>query len=81
MSHARGRRHFYDDDQPNPRDQMCDTQNVFFWDDRIDQYVGYTRVHETQRRDDAAEMGLGKRYRSVGRITSPDFKTWSQPTP
>ena len=31
-------------------------------------------------RDEAAEMEHGKRYRSVGRITSPDFKTWSQPT-
>jgi len=70
----------YDKNQPNPPDQMCDTQNVFFWDDRIDCYVGYTRVHETQRRDEAAEMQYGKRYRSVGRITSPDFKTWSQPT-
>jgi hypothetical protein len=70
----------YDDNQPSPPDQMCDTQNVFFWDDRISQYVGYTRVHETQRRDEAAEMQHGKRYRSVGRITSIDFKTWSQPT-
>ena len=70
----------YDEGQPNPSNQMCDTQNVFFWDDSLDLYVGYTRVHETQRRDEAAEMKLGKRYRSVGRITSPDFKTWSQPT-
>ena len=70
----------YDEGQPNPPDQMCDTQNVFFWDDRIARYVGYTRVHETQRRDEAAEMEFGKRYRSVGRITSPDFRTWSQPT-
>jgi hypothetical protein len=70
----------YDEGQPNPPNQMCDTQNVFFWDDRLELYVGYTRVHETQRRDEAAEMELGKRYRSVGRITSPDFRTWSQPT-
>lgn len=70
----------YDEDQPNPPNQMCDTQNVFFWDDRIELYVGYTRVHETQRRDEAAEMKFGKRYRSIGRITSPDFRTWSQPT-
>jgi hypothetical protein len=69
-----------DDNQPNPPGQMCDTQNVFFWDDRIGEYIGYTRVHETQVRDEAAEMQFGKRYRSVGRITSPDFKTWSQPT-
>jgi len=75
-----GLRWTYDKNQPNPPDQMCDTQNVFFWDDRIESYVGYTRVHETQRRDEAAEMQFGKRYRSVGRITSPDFKTWSQPT-
>lgn len=75
-----GLRWTYDENQPNPPDQMCDTQNVFFWDDRIEQYVGYTRVHETQRRDEAAEMRLGKRYRSVGRITSPDFRSWSQPT-
>ena len=68
-----------DEGQPNPPGQMCDTQNVFFWDDRLELYVGYTRVHETQRRDEAAEMELGKRYRSVGRITSPDFRTW-QPT-
>ena len=80
MHSADGTRWIYDDDQPNPPEQMCDTQNVFFWDDSIDQYVGYTRVHETQRRDEAAEMELGKRYRSVGRITSPDLKTWSQPT-
>ena len=70
----------YDEGQPNPPDQMCDTQNVFFWDDRLELYVGYTRVHETQRRDEAAEMELGKRYRSVGRITSRDLRTWSQPT-
>ena len=70
----------YDEGQPNPPGQMCDTQNVFFWDDNYDCYVGYTRVHETQRRDEAAEMEHGKRYRSIGRITSPDFRTWSQPT-
>jgi hypothetical protein len=80
MHSADGLRWTCDDDQPNPPGQMCDTQNVFFWDESIDQYVGYTRVRETQLRDEAAEMELGKRYRAVGRITSPDFKTWSQPT-
>ncbi|MCZ6633589.1 MAG: hypothetical protein O7G87_09305 [bacterium] len=68
----------YEAGQPNPPGQMCDTQNVFFWDDRLDLYVGYTRVHETQRRDEAAEAKFGKRYRSVGRITSSDFRTWSE---
>ena len=64
-------------DQPNPRGQMCDTQNVFFWDDRIEQYVGYTRVYETQHVGEAAEAAGKGSYRSVGRITSPDFRTWS----
>ena len=64
--------------QPNPPDQKCDTQNMFFWDDSVGQYVGYTRVRETQMADEAAEAGRKGRYRSVGRITSPDFRTWSQ---
>jgi hypothetical protein len=64
-------------DQPNPPEQMCDTQNMFFWDDRLEQYVGYTRVRETQDIDEAASGGRG-RYRSIGRITSPDFRTWSE---
>ncbi|MGI5819054.1 MAG: hypothetical protein ACOX9R_13275 [Armatimonadota bacterium] len=63
--------------QPNPPEQMCDTQNMFFWDDRIELYVGYTRVRETQMIDEAAEGGRG-RYRSIGRITSPDFDNWSE---
>jgi len=63
--------------QPNPPDQSCDTQNMFFWDDRIQVYVGYTRVRETQAADEAAAAGRG-RYRSIGRITSPDFRSWSK---
>lgn len=64
-------------DQPNPPGQACDTQDVFFWDDRIDRYVGYTRVAATQHVDEAAKAQVG-RYRSVGRITSPDFRKWSE---
>lgn len=64
--------------QPNPADQMCDTQNMFFWDDRLEEYVGYTRVKETQRLDEAAEASGKGRYRSIGRITSPDFQNWSK---
>lgn len=62
--------------QPNPPQQQCDTQNMFFWDDSIEQYVGYTRTRETQQREEAATAGRG-RYRAVGRLTSPDFHTWS----
>ena len=65
-------------DQPNPKGQKCDTQNMFFFDDRINQYVGYTRVAETQGLDEAAEAEGKARYRSMGRITSPDFRTWSE---
>ncbi len=63
--------------QPNPFDQWCDTQNVFFWDDRLEQYVGYTRVRETQVAEEAAAAGGGT-YRSIGRITSHDFRSWSK---
>lgn len=63
-------------DQPNPPQQMCDTQNLFFWDDRLHSYVGYTRVAETQMLDEAANSGQ-RRYRAIGRITSPDFRHWS----
>ena len=63
--------------QPNPFLQWCDTQNVCFWDDRVEQYVGYTRVRETQVAEEAAAADGGT-YRSIGRITSPDFRSWSK---
>ena len=63
-------------DQPNPPNQSCDTQNMFFWDETFKRYVGYTRVRETQSSDEAALAGKVA-YRSIGRITSPDFRTWS----
>ena len=62
--------------QPNP-DVMCDTQNMLFWDEGLELYVGYTRVKETQILEEAAKAGIAGRYRSIGRITSPDFKTWT----
>ena len=62
--------------QPNPPNQSCDTQNMFFWDETFKCYVGYTRVRETQSSDEAAVAGKVA-YRSIGRITSPDFRTWS----
>ena len=63
-------------DQPNPPNQSCDTQNMFFWDETFKCYVGYTRVRETQSSEEAALAGKAA-YRSIGRITSPDFRTWS----
>lgn len=65
-----------DPDQPNPPTQASDTQNMCFWDDRLHCYVGYTRVRDTQSHEEAAKAGRG-RYRAIGRITSPDFRTWS----
>jgi len=64
-------------DQPNPRNAMCDVQNMLFWDDRLQLYVGYIRVRDTQVVDEAAEAGGMGSYRCVGRITSPDFREWS----
>ena len=64
-------------DQPNPRDAMCDVQNMLFWDDRLQLYVGYIRVRHTQIVDEAAEAAGQGSYRCVGRITSPDFREWS----
>ena len=63
--------------QPNPRDAMCDVQNMLFWDDRLGLYVGYIRVRDTQIVDEAAEAAGRGSYRCVGRITSPDFREWS----
>lgn len=57
---------------------MCDTQNMCFWDDRIGLYVAYTRVRETQHVDEAAKAEGKKGFRCVGRMTSPDFRAWSE---
>ena len=70
--------------QPNPPDALCDTLNMFWFDDSIGLWVGYPRVASTQVGGEAAE-GLAQinsegrgRYRAMGRITSPDFKEWSE---
>ena len=47
----------------------CDTQNVPFWDDRLQKYVGYGRSR--------VEMD-GYRARAIGRIESDDFRNWSR---
>ena len=56
-------------DNPNPNTK-CDTQNVPFWDDRIEKYVGYVRIWD--------EDEDGRRWRSVGRVESDDFHNWSK---
>ena len=43
-----------------------DTHNIFFWDDRVGQYVGYFRTRM-----------LGRRF--IARATSPDAFHWSHP--
>ena len=43
-----------------------DTHNIFFWDDRVGQYVGYFRTRL-----------LGRRF--IARATSPDAFHWSLP--
>lgn len=63
--------------QPNPAGESCDTQNMVFWDDRLELYIGYIRAKQTQHRDEAAEAAGHGRYRSVGRTTSPDFAAWT----
>ena len=70
-----GLRWRYYEGQPDHRG-ACDTQNMLFVDDRLDRYVGYTRVSATQHRDEAADA-VGQPYRSVGRVTSTDFRNWT----
>ena len=43
-----------------------DTQNLFLWDDRVGQWVGYLRTRADGRR-------------CIGRATSPDAFHWSRP--
>lgn len=44
-----------------------DSSNSFFWSEAEEQYVGYFRFMDD--------------WRSVARITSPDFRHWSEPVP
>ncbi len=52
----------------NPLPGPCDCLNVVFWDERIQQYVGYSRLWTADSR--------GDRYRAVRRLVSPDFERW-----
>ena len=52
----------------NPLPGPCDCLNVVFWDERIQQYVGYSRLWTADSR--------GDRYRAVRRLVSQDFEEW-----
>ena len=54
----------------NPIPGHADCLNVCFWDERIERYVGYSRLWTA---DDA-----GDRYRAVRRLVSPDFCQWEE---
>ena len=52
----------------NPLPGHSDCLNVVFWDERIQQYVGYSRLWTADSR--------GDRYRAVRRLVSQDFEEW-----
>ena len=52
----------------NPIPGHCDCLNVAFWDERIRQYVGYSRLWTAD--------SSGDRYRAVRRLVSADFEHW-----
>ena len=54
----------------NPVPGHADTLNVCFWDDRIEKYVGYSRLWTQDDRGDG--------YRAVRRLESPDFVHWEE---
>jgi len=54
---------------PNPTGS-CDSHNIFFWDGRINKYVGYVRLWAKPGRQ------IGDDYRSVRRLISDDTHTW-----
>ena len=54
--------------ESNPIPGHCDCLNVAFWDERIERYVGYSRLWIADSR--------GDRYRAVRRLVSSDFEHW-----
>ena len=54
----------------NPIPGPADCLNVCFWDDRIEQYVGYSRSW--------TEDSEGDLFRAVRRLVSPDFSNWQE---
>ena len=56
---------------PRPEWKYCfDSQNVAFWSEVEQCYVCYFRLNRTPS---------GEEVRTVGRVTSKDFRTWNEP--
>ena len=68
--------------QPGPRPEGCglytDTQNVAFWDDRLQRYVAYVRWNEHLRVEDGKQVGSFD-YRAIGRAETADFSAFPAP--
>lgn len=59
---------------PVIRQGAFDSLNLAFWDTVQEQYVAYVRTWDDARGKVTNDM-VG--YRSIGRVTSPDFRHWS----
>ena len=58
--------------EPKKEWEYCfDSQNVVFWSELENCYVCYFRLNKTPD---------GRKLRTIGKITSPDFRVWSKPT-
>ena len=55
-----------------------DTQNVAFWDDRLQRYVAYVRWNEHLRVEDGKQVGSFD-YRAIGRAEAEDFSAFPAP--
>ncbi|WP_153557670.1 hypothetical protein [Roseimaritima sediminicola] len=61
---------------PVPDGKAFDSQNVAFWSEAENQYVAYVR---TWRNPHTGGDGIRNGLRTISRLTSPDFKNWSEP--
>ena len=55
--------------EPIITDADFDSQNIVFWSESENCYVGYVRKYVGERKD----------TRSISRTSSPDFLTWTKP--
>ena len=56
-----------------------DTQNVAFWDDRLDRYVAYVRWNEHLHIDEEGRQVGSFDYRAIARSESTDFTRFPEP--